>query len=256
MEYPDIPNENAHLFLLARRGLPMAVGLVGLLLAVLDVHARGWYLVFSMACAAEVWPTFRRGNNYLRTRSSTVRWDGAWVRVLRPLARWLSSEEAWILSFCAWNNRRIEEAFSDHRARKALVLLPHCVQAARCKADIIEEPGNCYHCGLCPMGEFLEEALSKGWHCRITNRSHKAYRETREFRPDLIVAVACTDRILKGLLKLPEVPSYVVPLRLPHGMCVDTTFSVPVLTTAMDRLVEPRGDRQAWIQPLKRDEIA
>ena len=52
--------------------------------------------------------------------------------------------------------------------------------------------------------------------------------------------MSCTDRLLKGLTKMPEIPCYVIPLDLPHGMCVDTTFSVPHLFTAMAALVEPR----------------
>ena len=91
------------------------------------------------------------------------------------------------------------------------------------------------------MGELLPLQLANGWESRITNRSHKAYREAREYRPDLIVAVSCSDRLLKGLTKLPEVPSYVIPLELPHGMCVDTGFNVPHLMAAMALLVEPKG---------------
>ena len=88
----------------------------------------------------------------------------------------------------------------------------------------------------------------------ITNRSHKAYLEARAFQPDLIVAVSCSDRLLKGLTKLPEVPSYVIPLELPHGMCVDTTFSVPHLMTAMELLVEPKSEDR--VVPLQREGIA
>jgi hypothetical protein len=101
----------------------------------------------------------------------------------------------------------------------------------------------------------MNAALLNRWEGRITNRSHKAYREAREYRPDLIVAVSCTDRLLKGLTRLPEVPSYVIPLGLPHGMCVDTDFNVAHLFAAMETLVEPRrpdGD----IQPLRREGIA
>ena len=32
-----------------------------------------------------------------------------------------------------------------------------------------------------------------------------------------------------------------IPLELPHGMCVDTGFNVPHLMAAMALLVEPKG---------------
>lgn len=251
MNGKDLPPESTWVFLLVRRGVPITLGILGILVALVEPAGRGWYLLLSMACFAEVWPTFKTGASYLRTRHSSIRWDGAWVRVFRPLARALRSEEAWILSFCAWNNRKVREHFQRHRARKALVLLPHCIQASSCKAGILEDLGSCYSCGRCPAGDLLAPILSDKWNCRITNRSHKAYREAREFKPDLIVAATCPDRLLKGLTKMPEVPCYVIHLQLPHGMCVDTTFSVPQLRAVMELLVEPV--REEKIQPLRVD---
>lgn len=251
MQSTGLPPERAGMFLLVRRGVPITLGMAALLLALLEPLGRGWYLLFAMGCLAEVWPTFRSGTAYLRTRRTTLSWDGGWVRAFRPLARLLDREEAWILSFCAWNNRKVGEPFQAHRARKALVLLPHCLQAANCKAGILEDLGNCHGCGRCPAGDLLAKALSGRWNCRISNRSHKIYREARAFKPDLVVAASCSDRLLKGLLKLPEVPCYVIPLQLPHGMCVDTSLQVPRLCAAMEALVEPA--REENIQPLRMD---
>lgn len=251
MDGTAFPVQTARLFLAVRRGIPMAVGGASLGLAAFEPAGRGWYLLLAMACLAEVWPTFRKGSDYLRSRSHTIRRDGLWVRAFRPLARWLGREEAWILSFCAWNNHRVKQCFETTRARKALVLLPHCIQASHCKAEIIADLGNCFSCGRCSVGDVLQQLLTNRWDCRISNRSHKAYREAREFQPDLIVAVSCSDRLFKGLTKLAEVPSYVIPLQLPHGMCVDTTFSVPHLAAAMEALVEPRPERDTRILPLQ-----
>jgi len=246
-----LPPEPARSFLLVRRGLPLGLALAGLGAALLEPVGRGWYLLGAMACLAEVWPTFRSGADYLRTRRTAIRWDGAWVRAFRPLARFLGREEAWILSFCAWNNRQVRLHFQSHRARNALVLLPHCIQESSCKAAILEDLGHCYSCGRCPAGDILASVLEARWNCRINNRSHKIYRDAREFKPDLIVAVSCADRLVKGLVKLSEVPSYVIPLALPHGMCVDTTLSVPHLQAAMETLVEPQRDEK--VLPLRAD---
>lgn len=243
-------------FLAVRRGLPIGLAALALGAAWLDGGNRGWFLLAAVGCLAEVWPTFRRGASYLRHRRAIVRWDGAWTFAFRPLARLLGREEAWILSFCAWNNRRVREVFETRPARNALILLPHCIQLARCKADIFEDLKQCYECGLCPVGDVLESSLRERWNVRISNRSHKAYREAREARPDLIVAVSCADRLLKGLTRLAEVPSYVLPLQLPHGMCVDTQFRVPHLVAAMETLVERRTEGEAKVRPLHREGIA
>ncbi len=250
-----LPAENCRTFLLVRRGVPVLGALALLALGMAEPAGLGWCLLGVVALLAEVRPTFLRGKAYLDLRTSITRWDGVWVRALRPLARRLKAEEAWVLSFCAWNNRRVREALGKRKARRALVLLPHCVQMARCRAEVQEDLAKCYECGLCPVGDLLPLQLQHAWDTRITNRSHKAYQAAREFQPDLIVAVSCHDRLFKGLTKLPQIPSYVIPLDLPHGMCVDTTFSVPHLMAAMDALVEPRerleaGDRR--VVPLQR----
>ena len=254
-----LPAENYRVFLLVRRGVPLLGALLLVALASVEPAGRGWYLLGAVALLAEVRPTFLRGKSYLKLRTPILRWDGIWARALRPLARRFKAEDTWILSFCAWNNHRVKQVFLQRKARRALVLLPHCIQLSRCRADVLTDLGKCYECGLCAVGDLLPLKLERGWETRITNRSHKAYRETREYRPDLVVAVSCTDRLLKGLTKMPEVPCYVIPLELLHGMCVDTGFDVSHLMTAMDVLVEPRAaqaDGQDRVVPLQREGIA
>ena len=252
---PDLPTERCGLFMAVRRGVPLLLSAVLMALAVLGRGwTQGWLILAAVACLGEVWPSFKTGATYLRARAAIQRWDAGWVWALRPLFRRLGLEDTWILSFCAWNNRRVRAVFQDRKARRALILLPHCIQLAKCKAEVLTDLSNCYECGLCPVGDFLPLQLTLGWESRITNRSHKAYREAREYRPDLIVAVSCTDRLLKGLVKLTEVPCYVIPLELPHRMCVDTIFSVPHLMAAMGHLVEAREPQAAErILPLRRE---
>ncbi len=250
----SLPVERYGLFLWVRRGLPALGVALAMGLAAADHGRRGWWLIAAAACFFILWPTFHAGESYLRHRASIVRWDGRWVRFLRPLARVAGKEDAWILSFCGWNNHRVAQAFRGRRAKRSLVLLPHCIQMAKCKAEIFQDLQNCFECGLCPVEDVLRGTLQRDWEARITNRSQKAYREAREFRPDLVVAVSCTDRLLKGLTKLPEVPAYVIPLALPHGMCVDTRFDVSHLMAAMEELAEPR--REPRIQPLDASVVA
>ncbi len=250
--YGPLPRERYGVFLAVRRGIPLGVAAMAFLAAAFHLEGRGWWMLAGVAGIAVAWPTFLRGEAYRRSRTAIMRWDGLWARAIRPLARWLGQEDAWILSFCGWHNHRVREAFMHRKARRALILLPHCIQLARCKAGILDDLQACYDCGKCPVGDYMNAAIASRWEGRITNRSHKAYREAREYRPDLIVAVSCTDRLLKGLIKLPETPSYVIPLTLPHGMCVDTDFSVPHLMAAMETLVQPLAP-PAKVQPLVRE---
>lgn len=250
-----LPVESGAIFLVVRRGFPIALGGLCLGLAALHAPGRGWWLLGAAVALALVWQSFLSGQAWTRNRTSIARQDALWANALRPLARQLGLEDAWILAYCAHNNRRIQQAFTRQRAKRVLILLPHCIQMARCKAGILDDLQSCYDCGLCPVGDYLQGVLQAGWEGRITNRSHKAYREAREFRPDLIVAVSCPDRLLKGLTRLPEIPSFVIPLSLPHGMCVDTQFNTQRLFAAMEALVEPRHTTRE-IVPLRHEGTA
>lgn len=250
-----LPVERGTLFLWVRRGVPLATGACAFAIAALHATGRGWWLLAGVGALAAAWPSFLHGGSFHRNRSAVMRQDGLWASALRLPARWLGLEEAWILSFCRHNNQRVREALDGQRAKRALVLLPHCIQWAHCKAPVLDELQACYDCGQCSIGDYMNAALLNRWEGRISNRSHKAYREAREYRPDLLVAVSCPDRLLKGLLRLPEIPSYVIPLSLAHGMCVDTELNMPHLLAAMEALVEPRrppGD----ILPLRHEGIA
>ena len=249
------PEFGGGLFLWVRRGVPLAIAVIAFTGATFHTGGRGWWMLAGVGALAAAWPSFLRGDAFLRNRVAVMRQDCLWANALRPLAQWLGHEDDWILSFCGHNNQRVREAFGGRQARRALILLPHCIQMSRCKAGILDDLKACYDCGLCPVGDYMNAALMHRWEGRITNRSHKAYREAREYRPDLVVAVSCTDRLLKGLTKMPEIPCYVIPLSLPHGMCVDTDFSVPHLFAAMETLVESRRP-SAEIQPLRREGIA
>jgi hypothetical protein len=250
-----LPEERGALFITVRRGLPLCLALVAFAAAAFQPAGRGWWMLGAVGALAAAWPSFLRGGAFLRNRTAIVRQDTLWANALRPLAAWLGHEDTWILSFCGHNNRRVRQSFESHRARRALILLPHCIQMARCKAGVLDDLQACYDCGLCPVGDYMNAALLNRWEGRITNRSHKAFREAREYHPDLVVAVSCSDRLLKGLTKLPDIPCYVIPLSLPQGMCVDTEFSVPHLLAAMETLVEPRRPA-GEVQVLRRQGIA
>jgi hypothetical protein len=150
----------------------------------------------------------------------------------------LRLEDRWLLSFCAWNNLKVSRAFKAKKATKALVLLPHCIQATRCKLSIREDIQSCQKCGKCRVADLAIATKQHNWNVCISPRSHLAYKEVRKYNPDLIIAVACPDRLVKGLLRVPEIPSYTIPLELPHGMCVDTTFDFRELSGAVERLGE------------------
>ena len=179
-----------------------------------------------------------KSSTYLRNRRMVLSWDKIWVSVIRLIIRYIGAEEDWLLSFCNWNNYRIQQAFQLHRAKRVLLLLPHCIQMAQCSANILHDLNKCYNCGLCNISNLLPLQGKYNIKSCINNRSHKTYQYARQYKPDLIIAIGCLDRLFKGLVRLSEIPSYVIPLDLNHGMCVNTSFNVDHLVTAIDTLVE------------------
>jgi hypothetical protein len=114
----------------------------------------------------------------------------------------------------------------------------------------VEDLHSCSECSKCIIKNVAAAAQKCNWDIRVAPRSHLAYNEARKYSPDIVVAVACTDRLVKGLTRLPEVPSYAIPLDLPHGMCVNTTFDFQRLLQVMDTIAEPPSQRSK-VQPLK-----
>jgi hypothetical protein len=232
-------NPSPTLFLLFRRGIP----LVGLALSIASIliypEYLGWTLIAAIAILADLQSTFNTGSLYLAKRSPIVRWDGHWLQLLRPFFNYLNLENYWLLSFCAWNNQRVSKVFRNKKARNAIVLLPHCIQFTKCKAPVVDNLHSCFGCSKCIIKNVVAAAQKYNWDIRVSPRSRMAYNEARKNSPDIVIAVACPDRLVKGLTKLPEVPSYVIPLDLPHGMCVDTTFDFQRLLQAMNTIAEP-----------------
>ena len=148
MTQSPLPPERYRLFIAVRRGVPLALAAFLMALALLEPAGRhwprGWLILGAVACLGEVWPTFKSGAAYLKARPAIMRWDAKWVWTLRPAFRRAGLEEAWILSWCAWNNHKIRQAFRTRKARKSLVLLPHCIQMAKCKAEVLTDLSSCY----------------------------------------------------------------------------------------------------------------
>lgn len=230
------------MFLLVRRGVPAVSILLLLMLITLKSSWQIWYFIGIIALLIEITLTFIKGRAYLKNRSMLLGWDKAWASTLRPIIRCIGAEENWLLSFCHWNNYRIQQAFQFYRARRVLLLLPHCIQIAQCSANILHDLNKCYNCGLCNISSLLPLQDKYNLKSCINNRSHKAYQYARQYKPDLIIAIGCLDRLFKGLIRLSEIPSYIIPLDLKHGMCINTNFNIDHLVTAIDALVEARRD--------------
>ena len=139
-------------------------------------------------------------------------------RLLRP---WPGREGRFIESLVAAQNRRVRAHLAGRPARKILLILPRCVKRTDCHHDVRHGLGACRDCRDCQLGDLARLCDRYGVSALVAFRSHIAFAMAREHRPDLIVATACHDRLVKALRSVPEYPALLTPLTGMERMCVN-----------------------------------
>jgi len=140
------------------------------------------------------------------------------------LARAGRSDEPLIRRLVAANNRRVERHVAAHGAATVLLILPRCVRRGCCRIDDGGSLAACRGCDRCDLGELARIADRHRVEALVAFRSHVAFALARERRPDLIVATACGDRLVKAMRSVPEIPALLAPLTGMERMCVNATF--------------------------------
>ena len=249
---PIKPLIRSRLYKSLRLGLPVFVMLTSIFLFFKSTNNfASWYLLLSFLAFVLLEFSLREDARYIDSHASIMRVDLLFLDFIRPIFRIINKEELLLLSFFKWNNEKVYQSFLHNKSRRTLLLLPHCIQWSNCSAPILDQISSCYNCGLCPIENLVEDSARERWDVRVTNRSYKAYIEAKKSNPDLIVAVSCVDRLLKGIRKLASYPSFLIPLELPHGMCVNATFNYNYLESAMSVLATRRDTASTNIKILK-----
>ena len=123
--------------------------------------------------------------------------------------------------FVQANNASVRALYRHHKPKKLVILLPHCVVWTRCPKKVVKDLASCTECDLCQMEEILGVADRASLPVAIAIRSDEAYAQARGMGPELTVAVACDDRLVKGITRVPELPAFALPLHLPEEACHD-----------------------------------
>lgn len=134
--------------------------------------------------------------------------------------------------FLRYNNDHVAARFAHDRPGTILLLLPFCLQMTACPHRIVWDTSHCKRCGACPVGEILEIAEKKGADVRVAIRGIFAPKFIREVRPDLTIAVACSDELFQGVLRVPEMPCYTVLNEQPEGYCINTEVDLERVAAA------------------------
>lgn len=139
-------------------------------------------------------------------------------RVLRARPRW---EQRFVEFLVRAQNRRVHRHLRGRPAGTVLLILPRCVKMSGCCADVKADLALCRECTDCQLGGIARLCERYGVRALVAFRSHVAFAMARAERPDLIVATACHDRLVKALRSVPEFPALLAPLAGMERMCVN-----------------------------------
>lgn len=151
------------------------------------------------------------------------------VEALRWIARRTAAgEEPLIRRLVAANNRRVERWIAGNPPASVLLILPRCVRRGCCRIPDGGSLDACRGCEDCALGELARIAARHGIPALVAFRSHVAFAMARNEQPDLIIATACEDRLIKALRSVPEIPAFLDPLcgmaKMCHQADFDTTW--------------------------------
>lgn len=158
-------------------------------------------------------------------------------RVLRPVPRW---EQGFVERLVRAQNRRVRRHLRHAPPATILLILPRCVKQSGCCADVKADLALCIDCSDCQLGGIARICDRHGVRALVAFRSHIAFAMAREQRPDLIIATACHDRLIKALRSVPEYPALLTPLTGMERMCVNAGIDLAWFEQQLAAVAAPR----------------
>jgi len=142
-------------------------------------------------------------------------------RCLRP---WPTTEHRFVAKLVRDNNVRVHSHLSNRPVRQVLLIMPRCLKKSGCRVRVQDSTDECLTCRQCPLGDVADLCRRFGLQALIAFRSHIAFDMARREQPDVIIASACHDRLVKALHSVPEIPALLAPLTGMERMCVNATL--------------------------------
>lgn len=173
--------------------------------------------------------------------SSPWRWRlyRATVANVRRLLRFVHlPEERFIRWLVAGQNERVHHYLQLHPAKTILLIMPRCLKRKGCPVDVQGSLSTCLTCDCqdCPLADVARLTDIYGVRALVAFRSHIAFRMARRERPDLILATACDDRLVKALNHVPEIPALLSPLTGMRRPCIDANLDLAWLNAQLARI--------------------
>ncbi len=160
------------------------------------------------------------------------------VRVLFPIVTFLGMvfrihPDRIRASYVGLNNSLLLAMKKRIKAKRILLLLPHCLQWSECAQRITWDINNCKLCGKCIIADIKTDFLDKFTRVSVATGGSVARKVVVDVRPELVIAVACERDLVSGINDAYPVPVYGIPNIRPYGPCFNTTFDKTELEQAI-----------------------
>jgi len=120
------------------------------------------------------------------------------------------------------------------RAKRILLLLPHCLQINECDIRLTYNIYNCKRCGKCEIKDLIQIADDNNLTLFIATGGNLARKIVKDVLPEAIVAVACERDLSSGIADSYPLPVLGIPNERPFGPCVNTRVNLGKVRNAIE----------------------
>ena len=120
------------------------------------------------------------------------------------------------------------------RAKRILLLLPHCLQINECDIRLTYNIYNCKRCGKCEIKDLIQIADDNNLTLFIATGGNLARKIVKDVLPEAIVAVACERDLSSGIADSYPLPVLGIPNERPFGPCVNTRVNLEKVRDAIE----------------------
>ncbi|MGD0883597.1 MAG: DUF116 domain-containing protein [Thermodesulfovibrionales bacterium] len=122
------------------------------------------------------------------------------------------------------NNKLVTR--EKHKAKRILLLLPHCLQVSDCDIRITHDIYKCKRCGKCEIKDLIQIADDNGLKLFVATGGNLARKIVADVHPEAIVAVACERDLTSGIADSYPLPILGIINERPFGPCFNTRVSL------------------------------
>lgn len=158
------------------------------------------------------------------------------------LSRWMNviffqDTESFWESFLNFNNEIILTNYANVKHDKLLLLLPHCLQHSKCKIRVTANIIYCEECGKCDIAALKKLTQDGKVMAAIASGGSMARKVIMDFRPEVVVAVACHRDLIEGTMDAWKLPVYAILNERPNGPCFETTVNLADVQFALNKFI-------------------